>query len=259
MNSERCASRGHRRLPLEVHEAGLMALQIHEAALMELGYEGGGLAVHVRLPDPPPPVLVARPDLPGDVPRLAVGLIIVPALVGLEAEAGRRLTSSHSSSSGGAPRSAWKHRSLVGCIIYREGRGRGRGSPSVGGWVDGFLGGERHYTKLKGDTGPLVYPAGFLYVYSAIKFLTGGEPSPPSPPVGDFSPCTGRRNLCRTGREIETTLPRATGSGFGLRKDRLGVDTVGVEEVELIGCEITGDSHGARSPSSARFLRRRIV
>ncbi|URD72678.1 ALG3 protein [Musa troglodytarum] len=44
--------------------------------------------------------------------------------------------------------------------------------------VDGFLGGERHYTKLKGDTGPLLYPAGFLYVYSAIKFLTGGEVFP---------------------------------------------------------------------------------
>ncbi|KAK8926469.1 Dol-P-Man:Man(5)GlcNAc(2)-PP-Dol alpha-1,3-mannosyltransferase [Platanthera zijinensis] len=40
--------------------------------------------------------------------------------------------------------------------------------------VDGFLGGERDYNNLKGDTGPLVYPAGFLYVYSAIKFLTGG-------------------------------------------------------------------------------------
>ncbi|THU59197.1 hypothetical protein C4D60_Mb03t22440 [Musa balbisiana] len=44
--------------------------------------------------------------------------------------------------------------------------------------VDGFLGGERDYTKLKGDTGPLVYPAGFLYVYSAIKFLTGGDVFP---------------------------------------------------------------------------------
>lgn len=40
--------------------------------------------------------------------------------------------------------------------------------------VDGFLEGERDYNNLKGDTGPLVYPAGFLYVYSAIKFLTGG-------------------------------------------------------------------------------------
>lgn len=44
--------------------------------------------------------------------------------------------------------------------------------------VDGFLGGERDYTKLEGDTGPLVYPAGFLYVYSAIKFITGGQVFP---------------------------------------------------------------------------------
>ncbi|CAK7348285.1 unnamed protein product [Dovyalis caffra] len=41
--------------------------------------------------------------------------------------------------------------------------------------VTGFLGGERDYTNLKGDTGPLVYPAGFLYVYSAIQYITGGE------------------------------------------------------------------------------------
>ncbi|XP_075483524.1 dol-P-Man:Man(5)GlcNAc(2)-PP-Dol alpha-1,3-mannosyltransferase [Primulina tabacum] len=44
--------------------------------------------------------------------------------------------------------------------------------------VSGFLGGERDYGKLEGDTGPLVYPAGFLYVYSAISFLTGGEVYP---------------------------------------------------------------------------------
>ncbi|XP_075490910.1 dol-P-Man:Man(5)GlcNAc(2)-PP-Dol alpha-1,3-mannosyltransferase-like [Primulina tabacum] len=44
--------------------------------------------------------------------------------------------------------------------------------------VSGFLGGERDYSKLEGDTGPLVYPAGFLYIYSAIKFLTGGEVYP---------------------------------------------------------------------------------
>lgn len=44
--------------------------------------------------------------------------------------------------------------------------------------VDGFLGGERDYSELKGDTGPLVYPAGFLYVYSAIKFITGGQVFP---------------------------------------------------------------------------------
>ncbi|XP_035538681.1 dol-P-Man:Man(5)GlcNAc(2)-PP-Dol alpha-1,3-mannosyltransferase-like [Juglans regia] len=44
--------------------------------------------------------------------------------------------------------------------------------------VSGFLGGERDYSKLKGDTGPLVYPAGFLYIYSAIQSVTGGEVSP---------------------------------------------------------------------------------
>ncbi|XP_020109725.1 dol-P-Man:Man(5)GlcNAc(2)-PP-Dol alpha-1,3-mannosyltransferase isoform X2 [Ananas comosus] len=41
--------------------------------------------------------------------------------------------------------------------------------------VEGFLDGERDYTNLKGDTGPLVYPAGFLYVYSIIQFITGGQ------------------------------------------------------------------------------------
>ncbi|KAJ6319827.1 hypothetical protein OIU78_015266 [Salix suchowensis] len=44
--------------------------------------------------------------------------------------------------------------------------------------VTGFLGGERDYTNLKGDTGPLVYPAGFLYIYSGIRFITGGEVYP---------------------------------------------------------------------------------
>ncbi|KAF7804841.1 dol-P-Man:Man(5)GlcNAc(2)-PP-Dol alpha-1,3-mannosyltransferase [Senna tora] len=44
--------------------------------------------------------------------------------------------------------------------------------------VTGFLGGERDYRNLKGDTGPLVYPAGFLYIYSAFQYLTGGEVYP---------------------------------------------------------------------------------
>lgn len=44
--------------------------------------------------------------------------------------------------------------------------------------VTGFLEGERDYSNLKGDTGPLVYPAGFLYVYSAIQYVTGGEVHP---------------------------------------------------------------------------------
>ncbi|KAM0064596.1 putative dolichyl-P-Man:Man(5)GlcNAc(2)-PP-dolichol alpha-1,3-mannosyltransferase [Helianthus debilis subsp. tardiflorus] len=44
--------------------------------------------------------------------------------------------------------------------------------------VDGFIEGERDYGNLKGDTGPLVYPAGFLYIYSAIQYVTGGEVYP---------------------------------------------------------------------------------
>lgn len=40
------------------------------------------------------------------------------------------------------------------------------------------MGGERDYSNLQGDTGPLVYPAGFLYIYSAIQFVTGGEVYP---------------------------------------------------------------------------------
>ncbi|GBB90444.1 hypothetical protein RclHR1_01740021 [Rhizophagus clarus] len=38
--------------------------------------------------------------------------------------------------------------------------------------VSGFLSGERDYMKLRGDTGPLVYPAGFVYIYSALYYFT---------------------------------------------------------------------------------------
>ncbi|KAL1312643.1 hypothetical protein HN51_039238 [Arachis hypogaea] len=44
--------------------------------------------------------------------------------------------------------------------------------------VTGFLEGERDYGNLKGDTGPLVYPAGFLYIYSAFQYLTAGQVYP---------------------------------------------------------------------------------
>jgi alpha-1,3-mannosyltransferase len=37
------------------------------------------------------------------------------------------------------------------------------------------LQGELDYAKLKGDTGPLVYPAGFVYLFSWLQQLTGGS------------------------------------------------------------------------------------
>jgi alpha-1,3-mannosyltransferase len=41
--------------------------------------------------------------------------------------------------------------------------------------VQVFLAGERNYRAIKGDTGPIVYPAGFLYFYSFIYYCTDGE------------------------------------------------------------------------------------
>ncbi|KAG0056099.1 Lethal(2)neighbour of tid protein [Gryganskiella cystojenkinii] len=38
--------------------------------------------------------------------------------------------------------------------------------------VSGYLKGETDYLKLRGDTGPLVYPAGFVYIYSALYYMT---------------------------------------------------------------------------------------
>jgi ALG3 protein. len=34
--------------------------------------------------------------------------------------------------------------------------------------------GENDYSKIYGDTGPLVYPAGFLYIFALLKWLTNG-------------------------------------------------------------------------------------
>lgn len=38
--------------------------------------------------------------------------------------------------------------------------------------VSGPIHGDFNYTNLKGDTGPLVYPAGFVYFYSLLYFIT---------------------------------------------------------------------------------------
>ncbi|XP_055689331.1 lethal(2)neighbour of tid protein 2-like [Lutzomyia longipalpis] len=37
---------------------------------------------------------------------------------------------------------------------------------------EGFLNGTLNYAMLRGETGPLVYPAGFVYIYSVLYFLT---------------------------------------------------------------------------------------
>ena len=38
--------------------------------------------------------------------------------------------------------------------------------------VKGFLNGELNYYRLRGGTGPLVYPAGFVYVYSILYYIS---------------------------------------------------------------------------------------
>ncbi|NXX00855.1 ALG3 mannosyltransferase, partial [Larus smithsonianus] len=39
--------------------------------------------------------------------------------------------------------------------------------------VEGFANGTLDYTQLKGDTGPLVYPAGFVYLFLGLYYATG--------------------------------------------------------------------------------------
>uniref|UniRef100_A0A8D0EP61 Dol-P-Man:Man(5)GlcNAc(2)-PP-Dol alpha-1,3-mannosyltransferase n=1 Tax=Strix occidentalis caurina TaxID=311401 RepID=A0A8D0EP61_STROC len=39
--------------------------------------------------------------------------------------------------------------------------------------VEGFANGTLDYTQLKGDTGPLVYPAGFVYIFLGLYYVTG--------------------------------------------------------------------------------------
>ena len=41
--------------------------------------------------------------------------------------------------------------------------------------VSTFRSGERNYFNIRGGTGPLVYPAGFLYLYSIFQSIAGGD------------------------------------------------------------------------------------
>lgn len=43
--------------------------------------------------------------------------------------------------------------------------------------VNAWVGGEMDYMNIRGGTGPLVYPAGFLYLYRAIQLFAGGDGS----------------------------------------------------------------------------------
>ena len=38
--------------------------------------------------------------------------------------------------------------------------------------VEGVVNGTWDYTHLKGDTGPLVYPAGFVYFFGILYYIT---------------------------------------------------------------------------------------
>ncbi|RWS06016.1 dol-P-Man:Man(5)GlcNAc(2)-PP-Dol alpha-1:3-mannosyltransferase-like protein [Dinothrombium tinctorium] len=38
--------------------------------------------------------------------------------------------------------------------------------------VETFINGTYNYSEIRGDTGPIVYPAGHLYIYSLLYFLT---------------------------------------------------------------------------------------
>lgn len=38
--------------------------------------------------------------------------------------------------------------------------------------VELYLNGERDYTKIRGGTGPLVYPAAHVYIYTALYYMT---------------------------------------------------------------------------------------
>lgn len=44
---------------------------------------------------------------------------------------------------------------------------------------------DTNYVNLKGDTGPLVYPAGFMWIFRFLRYVTGANLSDPSVPVSN--------------------------------------------------------------------------
>eukprot|EP00949_MAST-11_sp_MAST-11-sp1_P004226 g4226.t1 len=41
--------------------------------------------------------------------------------------------------------------------------------------VEGVVRGDYNYSNLRGETGPLVYPAGFVYAFAALRWVSGGN------------------------------------------------------------------------------------
>uniref|UniRef100_A0A672RU66 Dol-P-Man:Man(5)GlcNAc(2)-PP-Dol alpha-1,3-mannosyltransferase n=1 Tax=Sinocyclocheilus grahami TaxID=75366 RepID=A0A672RU66_SINGR len=66
--------------------------------------------------------------------------------------------------------------SPMGCTVPRE-REKLRTNTEID-WkaymdeVEGVINGTYDYIQLKGDTGPLVYPAGFVYIFTGLYYLT---------------------------------------------------------------------------------------
>ncbi|KAI9909357.1 hypothetical protein PsorP6_014770 [Peronosclerospora sorghi] len=61
---------------------------------------------------------------------------------------------------------------FVGCIIIQKVAYTEIDWSTYMQQVELFKGGERDYMNIRGDTGPLVYPAGFLYVFSLLHSVT---------------------------------------------------------------------------------------
>ena len=80
--------------------------------------------------------------------------------------------------------------------------------------------GERDYALLRGDTGPLVYPAGFVYLFSALRWVTNEAvlPAQVRRPA--------RRRILSAGSGCGSALApgrRAAGSGLQLLQGQAAV------------------------------------